>query len=105
MAISDTQRKARIKLQMVKHVLGKLSPEETKKWEAVKGWVWYPFTKEVAEALLKPLSLVAAGRCERCGMTLTDPKSIELGIGPECRKNQSRDKALATAAKLMGRGK
>jgi len=27
-----------------------------------------------------------AGACGRCGKTLTDPESIELGIGPECRK-------------------
>jgi hypothetical protein len=27
-----------------------------------------------------------AGRCCRCAKTLTDPDSIELGIGPECRK-------------------
>ena len=27
-----------------------------------------------------------AGRCCKCGRVLTDPKSIELGIGPECAK-------------------
>lgn len=26
-----------------------------------------------------------AGKCGRCGRTLTDPASIEHGIGPECR--------------------
>jgi hypothetical protein len=26
-----------------------------------------------------------AGICSRCGRTLTDPESIELGIGPVCR--------------------
>ena len=28
-----------------------------------------------------------AGRCGRCGRTLTTPDSIQCGIGPECRKN------------------
>jgi hypothetical protein len=27
-----------------------------------------------------------AGRCCRCAKTLTDPDSIEIGIGPDCRK-------------------
>lgn len=26
------------------------------------------------------------GRCRRCGRTLTDPASVEQGIGPECIK-------------------
>ena len=29
------------------------------------------------------------GKCCRCGRTLTDPTSIELGIGPECRSKVS----------------
>ena len=29
-----------------------------------------------------------AGKCGRCGRQLTDPTSIELGIGPECRKRK-----------------
>lgn len=31
-------------------------------------------------------SIKHEGRCCRCGRTLTDPTSIELGIGPECRE-------------------
>lgn len=31
------------------------------------------------------LEFYHAGACCRCGRTLTDPTSIELGIGPECR--------------------
>ena len=27
------------------------------------------------------------GKCCKCGRKLTDPKSIELGIGPECMKS------------------
>lgn len=26
------------------------------------------------------------GKCCKCGRTLSDPKSIELGVGPECAK-------------------
>jgi hypothetical protein len=32
--------------------------------------------------------LHAAGRCLRCGATLTDPESIRLGIGPTCRSKK-----------------
>jgi hypothetical protein len=31
-----------------------------------------------------------AGRCGRCGRTLTTPDSCESGIGPECRKILNR---------------
>lgn len=30
------------------------------------------------------LEVMHEGKCGRCGRTLTDPQSIELGIGPEC---------------------
>ncbi len=30
----------------------------------------------------------AAARCGRCHRPLTDPESIQLGIGPECRKHE-----------------
>jgi hypothetical protein len=35
------------------------------------------------------LQIQHAGRCCRCGKTLTHPDSIESGIGPECRKHFS----------------
>jgi hypothetical protein len=41
---------------------------------------------DVAERL--EADLVAAGRCKRCGRTLTDPASIERGVGPECLKRE-----------------
>lgn len=31
-------------------------------------------------------SILHAGKCCRCGRKLTDPESLILGIGPECRK-------------------
>ena len=32
------------------------------------------------------ITMYHSGRCCKCGRVLTDPKSIELGIGPECAK-------------------
>ena len=37
---------------------------------------------DVAERL--EAQLADAGRCLRCGRTLTDPASVELGVGPDC---------------------
>ena len=34
-------------------------------------------------------SIQHAGKCGKCGRTLTDPVSIERGIGPECWKGMS----------------
>ena len=28
--------------------------------------------------------LVGAGRCKRCGRELSDPVSVERGVGPDC---------------------
>lgn len=30
-------------------------------------------------------SLQTEGRCVKCGRTLTDPVSVDAGIGPDCR--------------------
>lgn len=35
----------------------------------------------------KDLKFFHLGKCARCGKPLTDPLSIELGIGPKCRAN------------------
>ena len=40
---------------------------------------------QVARADQLEADLVAAGRCRRCGAQLTDPESIQAGIGPTCR--------------------
>jgi hypothetical protein len=37
-------------------------------------------------ALPEGYDIKHSGRCCRCAKTLTDPTSIELGIGPDCRK-------------------
>lgn len=34
----------------------------------------------------RPMVLYHHGKCSRCGRKLTDPESIERGIGPECIK-------------------
>lgn len=35
-------------------------------------------------------ALQAAGICRECGRTLTNPKSVEAGIGPECGPRAAR---------------
>lgn len=37
--------------------------------------------------------------CERCGQPLTDPSSVALGIGPECRKYYSTEVLRAVKAR------
>jgi hypothetical protein len=47
-------------------------------------WARQQGNVEKAEAL--EAELAKAGRCKRCGRLLTDPHSIERGVGPECVK-------------------
>jgi hypothetical protein len=103
---SATQLKAWAMLQQFKYILGQLSQAQIEKLESLKGWSWYPSTmsKKVAEAQVNRLSRIVEGRCEVCGMTLTDIKSIALGIGPECRKNLKRNKVIAAAYRLNQKG-
>lgn len=44
----------------------------------------------VAGKIGNHLEIWHEGRCGRCGRALTDPESIERGIGPECVKKASR---------------
>lgn len=60
---------------------------------------WYPsrdaapdVTERLAEIVADPKGKAIdygreTGRCACCGRTLTDPKSIELGIGPICAEH------------------
>lgn len=48
---------------------------------------------EYADQLERQASTIAerlngAGRCSRCGRELSDPRSVQRGIGPECVKRQ-----------------
>lgn len=43
------------------------------------GWWWYHMDSEQVE-------LYHVGKCGRCNRPLTDPTSIERGIGPDCYK-------------------
>lgn len=57
----------------------------------VKSFNW--FLRHAADPnLAEQVELYHEGFCCRCGRKLTTPESIELGIGPECRKhNHSLD--------------
>lgn len=46
----------------------------------------------------KNLELWHEGRCCRCGRTLTDPESIESGIGPECSSIKTKHRYEASHA-------
>jgi hypothetical protein len=43
-------------------------------------WLW----KHIDQAENLPIEIRHAGKCGRCGRKLTVPRSIDLGIGPEC---------------------
>lgn len=46
-------------------------------------WAWSHIAKGMIPATL---AVYHEGRCGRCARPLTDPVSIEIGLGPECRK-------------------
>jgi len=58
---------------------------------AAVAWV----IRQVASAATIPAgySLAHAGKCLCCGRKLTNPDSIESGIGPECRKKENQSKS------------
>jgi hypothetical protein len=51
---------------------------------------YYRNTGQLALAHYWEDQLAKAGRCKRCGRLLTEPVSVERGIGPECLKKQWR---------------
>ena len=55
--------------------------DKTRVWKVLEGalrLIWYELDAEGIE-------IAHAGKCGRCGRLLTDPESIEAGIGPVCR--------------------
>jgi hypothetical protein len=58
----------------------------------------YVFNSLVKNNLSSLIEIWHEGRCGKCGKTLTVPKNIHLGIGPECikslSKQENRDKFL-----------
>jgi hypothetical protein len=52
---------------------------------------WYRERGDVYTAGRLEAKLVAVGRCKRCGRGLTDPTSVDRGIGPDCWQKGDRD--------------
>ena len=48
-------------------------------------WILDKVTHNQFEVVENQVTLMHTGNCVRCGRTLTDATSIELGIGPTCR--------------------
>jgi len=53
---------------------------------SAKAFAWFWRQLQAGVELPKQLKVYHEGRCGRCGRTLTVPKSIESGLGPDCRK-------------------
>jgi hypothetical protein len=51
----------------------------------------YVFTSLVRKNLPSFIEIWHEGRCGKCGRTLTVPKNISIGIGPECIKSLSKE--------------
>jgi hypothetical protein len=51
------------------------------RWHRVRG------NAEAAERI--EADLARLGRCKRCGRTLSEPQSVSLGIGPDCRRKET----------------
>lgn len=60
----------------------------------------YVFNNIAAGRCISNLEVWHEGKCCRCGRTLTDPSSIESGIGPECATR--KQKFLKKLAEKVG---
>jgi hypothetical protein len=49
---------------------------------------WHRRFGSTATAEALEADLAAAGRCRRCGRTLTDPESVAAGLGRDCRRKE-----------------
>jgi len=58
----------------------------TKECRSIRVFCWAMQIINGTTKLPEGYAIKHAGRCCRCAKLLTDPESIEVGIGPECRK-------------------
>ena len=49
-------------------------------------WMWERLVAEEYHAVSTQCTIYHSGRCSRCNRLLTDPVSVERGLGPVCRK-------------------
>lgn len=66
-----------------KGVTGKIDSDAP----SIKGLLWL-FDKAVHNKPIdKRMGIYHFGRCARCGKVLTDPESVRIGLGPDCRRH------------------
>lgn len=53
--------------------------------------LWYRSQGDTDAANRAEEVLARLGRCRRCGRALTDPASVERGVGPDCVKKGDPD--------------
>lgn len=70
------ERTGRVRLTRASKYTEQSTPVKAIRWALA--WIWK------AGTIPEPGKLYHAGRCGRCGRTLTVPASIESGFGPEC---------------------
>ena len=54
--------------------------------EQYRVWNWFWSYITMSKRIPPKLHVYHEGRCGACGLELTDPLSISLGYGPDCRK-------------------
>lgn len=74
-----------------RHAIGelKLTPNEYNLSEQAIAFGWF-----IRHMDSPQVEFYHAGRCGKCGRTLTDPVSIDRGIGPECAQVLSSRQSL-----------
>lgn len=51
-------------------------------------WNWFWTYLTLSKGIPNKLHVYHEGRCGMCGLELTDPLSIQLGYGPDCRRKK-----------------